>query len=77
MIERNLEGLIEGLIRLNQEFIIDHAAHEMKIEFGFDAFVAIDTETLEVIDYIDVQEWAQTIEGIFNQIDKKLEGAKK
>ena len=68
--ERTLGNLRMGLSKLNQDYILKNDI--LMIRFGMGAYTSIDTEDLKVFEWCDVQEWAKTIDGIFNQIEKKL-----
>ena len=71
-IKRNLQTLLNGLDKLNQDYHLQNAI--LMIKFGMDSYTSIDIEDMEVFDWVDVQEWAKTMEGIFKQLETKLLG---
>ena len=66
--------LIDNLRLLNVNYNVKGDGSLVQILFGFNRTTTIDLRRNKVVQFNDVQPWAETYIGIINQINKKLKG---
>jgi len=68
--KKEISKLIKGLEALKVSYRLQ--GRVLDIDLGMGAYSSINVDTLKVIECVDVQEWAETFDGIMQQLEKKL-----